>query len=807
MRNRGFSMVNIIGLAIGMACFLLIVLYVQDELSYDDFHSKGDQIYRVALERKYPGRSRDYAFIPRSYAEAIQKEFPGVEKTCRLFNFGPANIIFKKGDATTRENDITWADSTFFEFFDIPLLAGDPKTALREPHSIILTESMARKYFGENWDRQSILGKVMDIVQNDNDPKITGVCADVPDNSHLKFDFLQSATSIGFLQGPPDYISFSAITYLMLDKNTDPLQLESMFPDMVVKYASGQVLNQFGVNYEAYQKQGNGYVYTLQPLKSIYLDSNLEGEMKPPGSRDRIYFFSMIALLIIAIAGMNFMNLATARSASRAREVGIRKTLGSMKGQLIFQFLTEAVLIALIASILAGALTLLVLPAFNELTEKHFVWEQIISPAYLGILLALALLTGLTSGLYPAFFMSSFKPIQVLRGKLMKNTKGLGLRNVLVVFQFAISVFLIATTLMIFKQMDYTQSKLLGFDKESLVTLQNAGGMTQQQSETFLDQLTALPGVVAASGCNTTPGSYYVGMSFGPANSSEMTTGSGMIVGEGYVECMKMEMAEGREFSDRFMDTLSVVINEAAVREMGLEEPIGARLKTNDNLLNPNPDEQSVYTVVGVVKDYHFQSLHHTISPLFLVHRQRNFIAGVSNLISVRMAAGNAQNTLSQIEQLWKQVQPEIPFSYAFMDREWANLYSKEMTSRKVFSLFTLLAIFIACMGLLALASFATEQRIKEIGIRKVLGASLTGLITLLSRDFIKLVLIAILIATPLAWYFVGQWLEQFAYRIDMQWWVFALSGILACLIAWVTVAVTSMRAALTSPVKNLRND
>lgn len=580
-----------------------------------------------------------------------------------------------------------------------------------------------------------------------------------------------------------------------------------MFPDMVVKYASGQVLNQFGVNYEAYQKQGNGYVYTLQPLKSIYLDSNLEGEMKPPGSRDRIYFFSMIALLIIAIAGMNFMNLATARSASRAREVGIRKTLGSMKGQLIFQFLTEAVLIALIASILAGALTLLVLPAFNELTEKHFVWEQIISPAYLGILLALALLTGLTSGLYPAFFMSSFKPIQVLRGKLMKSTKGLGLRNVLVVFQFAISVFLIATTLMIFKQMDYTQSKLLGFDKESLVTLQNAGGMTQQQSETFLDQLTALPGVVAASGCNTTPGAYYIGMSFGPANSSEMTTGSGMIVGEGYVECMKMEMAEGREFSDRFMDTLSVVINEAAVREMGLEEPIGARLKTNDNLLNPNPDEQSVYTVVGVVKDYHFQSLHHTISPLFLVHRQRNFIAGVSNLISVRMAAGNAQNTLSQIEQLWKQVQPEIPFSYAFMDREWANLYSKEMTSRKVFSLFTLLAIFIACMGLLALASFATEQRIKEIGIRKVLGASATGLITLLSRDFIKLVLIAILIATPLAWYFVGQWLEQFAYRIDMQWWVFALSGILACLIAWVTVAVTSMRAAMTSPVKSLRSD
>ena len=807
LRYKGFSAVNIIGLAMGMACFLLIMMYVNDELGYDNFHEKGDQIYRVALERKYPDRARNYAFIPHSYAEVLQQEFPEVEEACRLFNFGPANTIFKKGDKVLRENNITWADSNFFQFFNIPLLVGDENTALKDPNSIVLTETQAKKYFGSDWKNQNIVGEVLDQVQNNNDPKITGVCADVPRNSHLMFDFLISSRSLNFIQGTQNYLSFSAITYLMLNEGSTPNQVEAKFPDLVVKYASGQVMNTFGVNYEEYQKQGNGYLYTLQPLQDIYLDSKLEGEMKPPGSRSRVYFFSLIAILIIAIAGVNFMNLATARSAGRAKEVGIRKTLGSEKRQLIFQFMSEALLISFIAAILAGAIVILTLPSFNSLADKSLDWSNILSFNFLATLLGLAIITGVASGIYPAFFMSSFKPIQVLRGKLLSRTKGIGFRNALVVFQFAISIFLIAATIIVFKQLNFTQNKSLGFDKESLITLQNAGGMTAQQSETFLKQVNNVPGVVGASGCNSMPGQQYFGISFRPSGTKEMTTGSGLIVGEGFVDCMKMEMAGGREFSENFMDTLSVVLNETAVREMGIEDPIGKQLTSNDNFLNPNPDVPSTYTIVGVLKDFHFQSLHHQISPLFLVHRQRSFVAGVNGLVSVRLMSDNSQNTLRSIENIWKQFQPEVPFSYAFMDREWAALYSKEMTSRKVFFLFTLIAIFIACLGLLALASFMSEQRVKEISIRKVLGASTYGLVFLLSRDFIKLIALAMLIATPIAWYFMNDWLEGFAYRINIQWWFFALSGAIAIGIGLLTVGFNSLKTALANPVDSLRGD
>ena len=716
LRNRSYSVINIFGLAIGLACFMFIALYVQDELSYDKFHDNGENIYRVALDRQYPGRLRQYAIIPHSYSEVIDKDFAEVEETTRLFFFNGNNLIVRIGEQLYEEENIMFADSNFFNFFSIPVIHGDPTTCLVDPAGVVLTESTAQKFFGS----VNVVGREIDLPQNDNNLKVTAVCADVPVNSHLKFDLLQSSNSIGFIQ-QPNFVNFSAYTYLRVHPEADIAALEGKFPDLVTKYISGQMLQRFGIEYSEYQAQGNGYNYYLQPLEDIYLDSNLEAEIKTPGSRQRIRFFTLIAILIIGIAAINFMNLSTARSAGRAREVGIRKTLGSDRSQLSAQFLTEAVIISLIAGLLAWGLNVIALDKFNSLTGKEFLSSQFLSVPYLGLLVLASVLTGILSGLYPALALSSFQPVQVLRGQLMSNSKGAGLRNALVVFQFAISVFLIISTIMIYRQWVFTQNKSLGFDKESVVNLQGAGGLTPQQSETFKNQLRNLPGVMAVGGCNTRPGGQYFGLSFRQNGQNEVTAGSGVIVDEGYIECMAMEVTQGRSFSEDFMDTLSIIINEAAVKEMGLDNPIGAQLVSNDQFLNPVEGEPSIYTVVGVVQDFHFQSLHHVISPLYFIHNQRNFIPGVDNIITLKLQAAATTRALGEIEQIWNRLQPDVPFRYAFLDQDWARLYEKEMTTRRVSGLFSLIAIFIACLGLLALAAFTAERKTKELAFARFL--------------------------------------------------------------------------------------
>jgi len=801
-RQPGYTVINVLGLAVGLACFMIIMMYVMDEMSYDKWHKNGDNIYRVALERQYPGRSRDYAIIPHSYSEAIKTENPEVVESCRLLFFPGNPILIKQDNQIFEESNYLWADSSFFNMFDINVLKGDKNTALMEPNGVVITESLANKYFG-NTDP---IGKTLDIPQNDNDLLVKAVCEDIPENTHFDFDLLMSSKSLNFLQNP-NFLGFSAYTYLMLSENANPASLEAKFPDLVTKYASGQVLNNFGVDYAEYQKQGNGYKYFLQPLKDIYLTSNLEGELKTPGSKQRVYFFMVIALLILGIACINFMNLATARSASRAKEVGIRKTLGSERILIIIQFFIEAILITFLGAVIAFVLHYLSLDYFNEITNKSFAVQDLLSPKYLGLLALITGGTGLLSGAYPALVLSSFKPIEVLRGHFSKTKKGSGLRNALVVFQFGISVFLIISTIVVYQQMIYAQNKQLGFDKDHLVTLQGAGGMTPQQEETLKNEIRTLSGVVAVSGCNTQPGEQYFGVSFKPPQDNEMTTGSGLIVDYGYLECMKMNLIEGRDFDKRFADTLSVIVNESAVKEMGIDNPIGTRLESPENFLNNQDEERAIYTIIGVIQDFHFQSLHNTVSPLFLVHNTRGFAPGVDNLITVRMQPNAAQATLASIENLWSKFQPDLPFRYAFLDRAWANLYTSEMTSRKVFSVFSLLAIFIACLGLLALAAFTAEQRVKEIGIRKILGATSSNIVGLLSKDFLKLVLVSIVIASPLAWYAMNTWLQDFAYRIGVQWWVFLLAGIIAVIIAFLTVSFQSIRAARANPVNSLRSE
>ena len=805
LRNRSYALINILGLAIGLACFMFILLYVQDELSYDQWQEKGDRIYRMALERKYPGRSRHYAIAPPGYGEVIKKEFPEVEEACRLFFFEEFGLVLRRRGEVFKEGRAMWADSTFFELFSIPLLEGDARTALARPNTTVLTEKLAKKYFGD----QDPIGQVLDQPQADQGLEVTGVCADVPENSHLRFDLLVSSPTLDMLAEAdgPNFINFSAYTYLLLKPGASPEELERKFPQMVVKYASGQVLSRFGVNYEEYQRQGNGYRYFLQPLPDIYLDSKLEAEIRPPGSRGQVYFFTVIALLILVIASINFMNLATARSASRAREVGIRKTLGSSRSAISLQFFAEALLIALVSGLLAYGINLLALGQFNEIAGKALPLERLYNWPFLLTLAGAAALTGLLSGIYPALALSAFRPVEVLRGKIMQQTKGAGLRNTLVAFQFSISIFLIACTIVVYRQLAFTQNKDLGFDKEQVISLNGADNLTAQENETMKEALRKLPGVAAVSGCSSQPGQQYFGVSFQPPGAEEMTTGSGLIVDEGYVECMSMKLAEGRSFAEAFADSLSIVINEAAAREMELKEPVGTRLVSPDAFLNKAPGESTAYTIVGVVEDFHFQSLHHPISPLFLINNQQNFMPEVDNLITARLEAGNAQGALKRIEQLWKELQPELPFQYAFLDRDWAELYDKEMAARKVFGLFSLLAIFIACLGLLALAAFTVEQRTKEIGIRKILGASALGILGLLSKDFLRLVVIALALATPLAWYAMKLWLDGFAYRTPLSWWAFALAGALALGIAFLTVSYHSLRAAMGSPVEALRSE
>ncbi len=797
LSNKTFSIINILGLAIGMACFLVILLFVQGELGYDGFHEKGDRIHRMVLDRLYPGRNTEYAVVPHSYAVSAKLEYPEIEESCRIFKF-PGSILLKKGEEVFEEKERMWADSNFFQVFDFGLIEGNPAEVLKQPNTVVLTESTAKKYFGN----VNPIGKIIDIPQNDNDLQVTGICKDVPENSHVNFDLVMSGSSLNAFILNPNHIGFSSYTYFLLKEGTDAQQLAAKFPDLVTKYASGEILRNFGVTYEEYKKSGNGYIYSLQPIKDIYLKSNLEGELKPPGSLTRVYIFSVIALFILFIAVINFMNLATAKSAERAKEVGIRKTLGSSKKEIASQFLVEAVTISFISAILAFGILLFLVPLFNDIAGKQIsLWSFANVPSILAFLVG-AILIGLLAGSYPAFILTSFKPLEVLKGKLFATQKGALLRNSLVVVQFVISVVLIVATIVVFRQLEFIQNKELGFDKENVINIQGAGNLDVQKAKTMKEEFTRMDGILGVASSNAIPGTMYFGTSWRASGDNEKATGRQLVVDENYVECMGMEMVEGRDFSKEFADSNSVVLNETAVQTLGLTDPIGKQVFSSDF----HPDNQDeAFTVVGVVKDFHYQSLHRNIEPLFIVNPAG--ANGLNAFISLRIKGGEFQSTIAQIEQKWKQFWPQLPFRFTFMDGDLQAFYEAEETSKKVFSLFSLLAIFIACMGLLGLAAYVTQTRRKEIGVRKVIGASTLQIVGLLSKDFLKLVGIALVIATPIAWFGMSRWLQDFAFAISLSWWMFALAGLLAIGIAFLTVSFESIKAATANPIQSLRDD
>jgi len=804
MKRKGFSLINSLGLAAGIAICMLIVLFIRDELSFDRFHPNGDRVYRMVVDRKYPGRSTSYSMIPQSYSQAVKQECPEVEATTRVFDFlGGSAAQYRYGEKKFEEFRVLQVDSTFFEVFAGEFVSGDPATALDQPNSVVMNESTAARYFGS---ADEALGKNIQPEGDNNQPlRVTGVCKDWPSHSHFDFDLLRTTAGNAFA-ARENFVGFAAHTYFLLKLNTSPGQVEQKMPDIIGKYAAGDIARQFSVPFEQFQAAGNGYRYYLQALTDIHLDSRLEGELKPNGSRVAVYAFGIIALFILVLAIINFVNLSTARSGERAREVGIRKTFGSGKKSLMFQFLSEAVLMGLASLIIAAGLVYLILPFFNQLSGKAFTMNNLLTGPNILLFSGLALGTGLLAGCYPAFVLASFRPVQVLKGKLQSSQYGLFLRNGLVVFQFSISMVLIICTLMVNRQMNYMTSNSLGYNKDYTVLIQRTD-LLGPQTQAFKNALLQVPGVKNVSGASAFPGDpNYFGISWRQVGSNEPMTGRGILTDDQYQSLFELELVEGRFFSkDYGTDSLAVVLNEAAVKELGLVNPIGARLISDEDFLN-GPDNQSYeYHVIDILKDYNYQNLHLPIVPLVFTSTSR--FQDVTFSAAVKLHGQEMQAALRSIENEWKKFVKDRPFHYEFLDQSIARQYEAETRTRSIFSFFAGLAIFIACMGLLGLSAYATQQRMKEISMRKVLGASTLGIVSLLTKDFMKLIGLAILLAFPLAWYGMSRWLQGFSYRAELSWWIFGLAAAGTLCIALVTLGAQAYRAGRLNLIRVLRTE
>jgi len=798
LRHKSYSLINIVGLAIGMACCILILLYVQNELSYDRHHEKADRIYRVASDHKFGGNHFQMAVSPAPMAEALVRDFPEVESAARFRGYG-SFLIKKVGEQNFKEERVIFADNAIFDIFTIPLLAGDAKAALTAPNTVVISQSTAKKYFSED----DPVGQSL-LFDNTAVYKITGVFADMPDNGHFHFDFIAALISRDESRNGL-WVSNNFRTYLLLKAGGQPAALEAKFPEMIRKYAGPQVQEFLGASFEAMVQQGNQMRFYLQPLRDIHLHSDLNVEFEPNGNIKYVYIFSAIAFFILLIACINFMNLATARSANRAKEVGIRKVVGSYRRQLVGQFLAESIFLSVIAVMLALVVVELILPAFNNLAEKSLQTFYFGNWPLLATLIGITLLVGVVAGSYPAFVLSSFKPVSVLKGAKSAGARSSRLRSVLVVFQFAASVILIVGTLIIKNQLHYIQNKNLGFNKEQVIVLHDAYALGEKL-DAFKNEVMRNPSTISA-----TVSGYL------PVSSNRNDTGfwpEGQRAGDnpvsmqiwnvdyGYVETMGMEIVAGRNFSETFgADSSAVILNERAAKMFGFGDPLGQKIYTWAFTPGQGIDRDRTipHTVIGVVKDFHFASLKSNIGALGLrLGRSRGFI-------SFRFKVQEVAALIAFLENKWKEFAPDQPFAYSFLDERFSNMYRAEQKVGDVFSVFAGLAIFTACLGLFGLASFMTEQRTKEIGVRKVLGASVSQIVILLSKDFTRLVLLAIAIAAPVAYFAMNRWLQDFAYRIQIGVETFLLAGGMALLIALLTVSTQAIKAALANPVEALR--
>ena len=798
IRKKGYSFINISGLAIGIASSIIILLFVQDELSYDRHHENADNIYRVCMKASMQGNSFHAPITPAPMAATMLEDFPEVRHAVRFFNFDSAPII-RRGDRSFIESGFVWADSTIFDVFTLPMVNGDPGTALTRPNTMVLTESAARKYFGN----EDPVGQNLEMGNARTNYEVTGIIEDLPANSHFSFDVVASFVTHPNSQNQT-WFSNNYFTYLLLDENADAAALQAKFPAMLEMYLGPQIEMVMGVTLEEFHESGEEWGYYLQPLTSIHLNSDLQYEIQANGSMTTVIVFSIIALFILVIASINFMNLSTARSAGRAKEIGLKKVVGSTRSQLVNQFLGESVFLSFISLLFALLLVELFIPAFNNIADKQLGLNYL-NPWYsVPALLAVGIVVGLMSGSYPAFYLASFEPVRVLKGKLQSGIKGTRLRGMLVIFQFIITIVLFISTFTVYKQMNYIGSKDLGMDPENVLVIHRAYSIPQEQRETFCQELDGFSGVLATSKAHAIPGTSFSGNAFrreGTA-SREQHIISNAWVDQDYAEVLGLKLTEGRFFSRDFAsDSLAVVLNETAVKQMGYTNPVGKRALQTGAGGTENAPEDQPYTIIGVVKDFHFESLHQTINPMILSPGQWG------QYIIVRLQADNTTAVIDFIKDKWAEFVDDQPLEYSFLMDDLVADYRTEQRTGLIFSIFAILSIFIACLGLLGLASFTTEQRTKEIGIRKAMGASVISVMTLLSKEINILVLLSTILAWPVAWYFMSNWLENFAYRIELGIVVFILASVGTYIIALATVSFQAYSAARLNPVDTLRDE
>jgi len=789
----GYILLNVGGLAIGLVSFLFITLYVINELSYDRFHKNYENIYRVKVIGRMAGGEINQAITAAPMAQAMLKDYPEVLRATRVRQMGDWLIRF--GDKKFNEEGVLFADSTFFNVFDFKLIKGDPQTALIHPKSMVLSEEFAKKYFGD----LDPMGQRMIVEADTILYTVTGVVRNVPDNSHIKFDMLASMSTYPDQANNQFWISHSFYTYIVIRNGTDKDNLQKKFQEMIIKYVGPQLKQVTGQTIDDFRKAGNDFSYVLEPLNIIHLKGAPQYNLEPPGSPATVYIFAVIAILILIVAIINYVNLATAKSVARAKEVGVRKVSGANKSGLILQFLGESLIIVTIATLLALIIVYALTPSFNQLIGKDLSLHLVNNiPGFVSVI-GLVILIGISSGFYPAFVLASYNPAEVLKGTMSPGSMSKRLRRLLVIFQFTVSMLIIIGSIIVYYQLNFMTKKDLGFNKDDLVIIRRVDAFWQQM-ESFRTQLLEIPGVEKTGFSRAVPGTNFNYNAFFKDDDPEKNTYliNQTQVSFDFPEALGVQLADGRFFSREFStDSTAILINEAAVKSLELKDPVGKYI-----LQPTGPQQWQKLKIIGVIKDFNIESMHEAITPVcFTV----NGGGGGDQFATVRLTGKDIPVTIRAIEKVWEKFTSNMPFQYDFFTDRWNSLYSTEMKTGKIFLIFSFLAIFIACIGLIGLVTYITNKRTKEIGIRKSYGASNQNILNLLSKEVVYLIVISSLLAYPVAYFGSRYWLEGFASRVTISPFIYILATSITLIIGWLSISYQTIKAANYNPANALR--
>jgi len=794
-KQGGYIFLNVTGLAVGLMSFFFISLYVINELSYDKFHENYKNIYSIKITGRLAGGVLDQAVTAAPMARAILNDYPEVIAVTRVTQMGA--WLIKRGENKFNEDGVMFADSTFFNVLNFKLLKGDMKTALVRPRSMILTEEYAKKYFGN----EDPMGQRLIVEADTILYTVTGVVQNIPDNSHIKFDMLASLSTYPGQANSQQWVSHNFYTYLVVKAGTDIPALQDKLQEMVIKYVGPQLKQILGYSIEDFRKAGNDFRYILEPIKDLHLKGATQYNLEPNGSLTTVYIFAVIAFLILVVAVINYVNLATAKSAGRAKEVGVRKVAGAKKTGLIIQFLGESLIIVTVAALIAIVLVFLLTPSFNQLIGKNLAFGLLDTPAGIFSLLAIIIIVGISAGFYPAFVLASFNPVEVLKGTLNPGSISKRLRGILVVFQFFVSIVIIIGSIIVYNQLNFMTKKDLGFEKENLVIIRRPD-VFYRQTASFRDQLLEIPGISNVGFSRQVPGTNFNNNAFFNDEDPEKKTYllQQAQVSLDYAQTLGVTLTEGRFFSKEYTtDSTAVLLNEAAVKSLGLKDPVGKYI------LQPRgPQQFQKLKIIGIMKDFNIASMHKAIDPVCFTVMGKG---GGDQYATVRLTGKDVPATLRAIEKDWEKYTTNMPFQYDFFTDSWNELYSAELKTGRIFILFALLGICIACIGLIGLVTYMTNKRTREIGIRKTYGASVPIVLTLLSREVFTLILVSSVIAYPIAWYGSRFWLEGFAEKVKISPMIYVLATLITLAIGLLSTFFQTYRAANYNPAIALRND